>query len=611
MGTSDIRAGRAFVDFGVNDSKLIQGLNKAQARLRAFGNAVKSIGLGLTGIGAGILTPILGAAKQFAETGDALDKMSQRTGISVEKLSALGFAAERSGTSLEDMENSIRHMQRSLVDASDNGGQAALAIQALGLNLQTIRGLSPDQQFEAIATKLLEIKDPTLRAADAMKIFGKSGTSILPVIERMADATARQKALGGFMSKEDVQIAVALHDAYQDLKTALGGVANAVGSAVGPVLTEMIGTITQLVAKSSEWIRQNKDAAIQMLKFGIGFIVAGGAALAFAYTLQAAAATIGAVTTLITAGAALAGFAYSAAAAVMSGAIALISGAFAALGTIGTLTMSLLDGEMTISALVTSASSAVMVAALDAVIATLTILETMTGLIIPVLVGLAVVLTAAVAAMTVAITVFKTSLLRLWEGAKTVFNGISDTATEAFDGVKDALKSGDIELAFNIVTTGIKVIWYKLFDEMWSIFIDFANKIKSSSIFRTLFNYTIGQVTGFTIDENKLGKGQDKELEAAQAELDALRTTAKNKADPNWSWMPDDDFKKKNNPDNIGEAIKAHSAGLFNVGNAATAFELGAGSGNWQKDITRTADGVAALLAFQKKQSNGSGVTLV
>ena len=38
-----IRAGRAFVELGVSD-KLTRGLRKAQARLKAFGNAVRSIG---------------------------------------------------------------------------------------------------------------------------------------------------------------------------------------------------------------------------------------------------------------------------------------------------------------------------------------------------------------------------------------------------------------------------------------------------------------------------------------------------------------------------------------------------------------------------------------
>ncbi len=47
-----------------------------------------------------MVTPMLGAAKAFADMGSDLVDMSQRTGISVEALSELGFAAEtiRSGS---------------------------------------------------------------------------------------------------------------------------------------------------------------------------------------------------------------------------------------------------------------------------------------------------------------------------------------------------------------------------------------------------------------------------------------------------------------------------------------------------------------------------------
>ena len=81
--TRGIRAGRAFVELGVSD-KLSAGLKAAQKKLEAFGAGLRSIGTKMAGIGVAAITALLGTAKVFSDSGDALDKMSARTGVSVE-----------------------------------------------------------------------------------------------------------------------------------------------------------------------------------------------------------------------------------------------------------------------------------------------------------------------------------------------------------------------------------------------------------------------------------------------------------------------------------------------------------------------------------------------
>ncbi|TVQ64490.1 MAG: hypothetical protein EA379_01345, partial [Phycisphaerales bacterium] len=90
MGASGgIRAGRAFVELGVDD-RMARGLRNAQRRLQAFGAGVRAIGTGFTAIGGAVLAPLGLATRTFARAGDELDKMSARTGISVEALSEMG-----------------------------------------------------------------------------------------------------------------------------------------------------------------------------------------------------------------------------------------------------------------------------------------------------------------------------------------------------------------------------------------------------------------------------------------------------------------------------------------------------------------------------------------
>ena len=107
-----VRAGSAYVELLADDSALQKGLKKAEQSVKQFGVSVGKIGAGLAGIGAAITAPLIAATNTFADTGSALNDMSDRTGVSVERLSELGFAAEQTGTSMETVEGGIRKMQR-------------------------------------------------------------------------------------------------------------------------------------------------------------------------------------------------------------------------------------------------------------------------------------------------------------------------------------------------------------------------------------------------------------------------------------------------------------------------------------------------------------------
>ncbi|MBY0313833.1 MAG: hypothetical protein K2W85_17345, partial [Phycisphaerales bacterium] len=58
-----------------------QGGLGGQKKLEAFGAGLRSIGTKMAGIGVAAITALLGTAKVFSDSGDALDKMSARTGV--------------------------------------------------------------------------------------------------------------------------------------------------------------------------------------------------------------------------------------------------------------------------------------------------------------------------------------------------------------------------------------------------------------------------------------------------------------------------------------------------------------------------------------------------
>ena len=180
--SANIRAGAAYVELFVENSALVRGLRAAEKRLKAFGDSVRTLGLTTVGLGTAMLAPLAGAARSFADLGSQMWDMAGRTGLSVEALSTLGYAAEQSGAGMEAFESGIRRMQRTIYDAGRGLGTATDALAELGLSVADLENRSPEEQFRLLADRLDRIGDPTRKAATAMAIFGRSGTQLLPML---------------------------------------------------------------------------------------------------------------------------------------------------------------------------------------------------------------------------------------------------------------------------------------------------------------------------------------------------------------------------------------------------------------------------------------------
>jgi len=130
-----LQLGEAFVDITAKDNKLVQSLSKTQSKVEKSAAAMSAklagIGKGMT-IAGGVITAAFGAiVTKTTQLGDRLDKMSKRTNVSVEQLSALGYAAKISGADLDTVEKSLRYLARGMDDVSQGIGEAKDAFEFL------------------------------------------------------------------------------------------------------------------------------------------------------------------------------------------------------------------------------------------------------------------------------------------------------------------------------------------------------------------------------------------------------------------------------------------------------------------------------------------------
>ena len=149
--------------------KYEKALRKAERDTKGFGDKLgktaKVAGAALAGVGvaAGAMT------KKFLSAGDDLDKMSGRTGIAVEELQKFGFAAEQSGTDLATFEKAILKQSKILNDAKDGLASATDSLDALGVSVEDLDGLNPDEQFLVLADALSEVVQKFLMPTTAIQ----------------------------------------------------------------------------------------------------------------------------------------------------------------------------------------------------------------------------------------------------------------------------------------------------------------------------------------------------------------------------------------------------------------------------------------------------------
>jgi hypothetical protein len=300
-----IRAGAAYIELFTKDSRLVKGLSSASKQLQAFGASVQTMGLNLVAAGGAVIAPLLAAVQQFAAMGDQVNKASGRTGVAVETLSELAYAADQSGANLETLEGGLRRMQASVLDAAKGSKSAQENLAMLGLTVEQLAGLSPDQQFKLIADRLSRIEDPTLKAALAMKVFGKSGTQLLPL---MADGAKgieqlqqRARELGLTISKEDAEAATVFGDTLDDLWKSIKAGVFAIGSALAPMLTDLIAQAIKFVVAVVKWIKENKALVVTVFKIAAAVVGAGVALILLGTIISGFGAAIGAVVTVVAA----------------------------------------------------------------------------------------------------------------------------------------------------------------------------------------------------------------------------------------------------------------------------------------------------------------------
>jgi len=251
-GSRAIEAARAFVRIYGEDSRLRKTVAGVKTRLMSLTTTALAAGKAISGAmlatGIGAIVTAVGAATaavgQFASMAGGLDDAAKRTGASAEALSQLRYAAEQNGATLDDVEKAMRRLGDVMSDVEKGSKTSTMALEAVGLSLADLEGLTVDQRLQAVMGQLAKIEDPSRRSALAMDLLGRSGANLAKLTgtgaEGIAALRAEADALGMTVSTEQAEEAAAFGDTWNRMTATLAGVGKVIGSAVMPHLTSMM-----------------------------------------------------------------------------------------------------------------------------------------------------------------------------------------------------------------------------------------------------------------------------------------------------------------------------------------------------------------------------------
>lgn len=283
------------IDTGDTNTKIdsvSQKMQTAKKNLENVGTAVKNAGKTFATIGTGVMaagTAVFAFTNKITQNGDAIDKNSQKLGISAEAYQEWDFIMQHCGSTIEGLKPSMKTLANAAADGNDS---TAAAFNKLGLSIDEVSAMSQEDLFATVIERLQEMGESTERTAIASDLLGRAAIDLGPVLNMSAEETEalRQQVheLGGVMSNEAVANSAAFQDSLYNVKVAFGGAANSLAEELIPNITSLMDKVSAFVADGGiQRIIDGFEKMVPVIAGAVSAIVAFKAASAISGVIEA------------------------------------------------------------------------------------------------------------------------------------------------------------------------------------------------------------------------------------------------------------------------------------------------------------------------------------
>lgn len=284
------------VVLGMDTAQFDKDAGKAKAKANALGAALKS-GMVIAATAAAAAAGALGiAVKGAINDADDMSKAAAKLGIPIEELSQMRYAADLSGVSMEGLSTGVKKLSTLLADARNGSKSAAETLEQIGLSATDASGnlKSSSTVIGEISDRFAAMPDGVEKSALAVKLFGKSGLDMIPMLNggsaALREMMAEADALGLTLTAETGKAAEQFNDNLSRIAYAGQG-----------VVTQLTATLAPALAVVSDGLVVAARGAVGLIQYlpqiaEYATVVGGAMALALS---PAILASIGAMTVAV------------------------------------------------------------------------------------------------------------------------------------------------------------------------------------------------------------------------------------------------------------------------------------------------------------------------
>ncbi len=246
--------------------------------LKQMETGVKNIKSSLAlvgGIAAAAAGTLFGIAKSVANTGEEFSKMAAQTGVGVEALQELTFAADQAGVAQSDLASVLTDLSNRSFSVIEGNQQQALAFRRLGVQVANSAGdlRDADEVLLDLADSFARLPDGAEKTVLATQALGGAGAKLIPFLNKgsagIKEMRLEAQRLGIVLGKDTVDASVKFNQSLKKALGALTGIKNTVGAELLPVIQELLDEFTRFITLNRRLIAQKVRQFIEFLKIAL------------------------------------------------------------------------------------------------------------------------------------------------------------------------------------------------------------------------------------------------------------------------------------------------------------------------------------------------------
>lgn len=117
-----------------------------------------------------------------------LGLLSDKTGIAIAQLAGIQHVSEAAGVGFDQVGSALTRLSRSQALAIEGGAQQIAAFQRIGVSVNELKALTPEELFYRIADAMANSKNHAEQNATAFTLLGRGGAALIPILDRGSEA---------------------------------------------------------------------------------------------------------------------------------------------------------------------------------------------------------------------------------------------------------------------------------------------------------------------------------------------------------------------------------------------------------------------------------------